>query len=1178
MRARDVFMAALEAKDPGERNRILTEQCQGDVGLRREVELLLQQHERDETFILDAAPADLDATGAVEMLERAGSIVGPYKILQEIGEGGMGVVFMAEQSSPIQRMVALKIIKPGMDSRQVIARFEAERQTLALMDHPNIARVLDAGTSPHGRPYFVMELVKGLPITKYCDEHHLTVAERLELFKSVCQAVQHAHQKGVIHRDIKPSNVLVAEYDHQAVPKIIDFGVAKAMGFKLTERTMFTGLGQVLGTLEYMSPEQAKLNQLDIDTRSDIYSLGVLLYELLTGSTPFERKRLREAAYDEVLRIIREEEPPKPSTRVSTAAELPAIANNRGAEPKKLSVLMRGELDWVVMRALEKDRNRRYETANGLAMDIQRYLAGEPVAAHPPSAAYRLKKFLRKRRGPVAAATLLLLALVGGIVGTTIGMFRANRAETKAIQDRDAALAARKETFEVLTDLTDNSVGTLLVQNPVLSPTQREFLERIVARYERLAEGMSADADTASMQARCLEQVGHTYMLLGDFQRAVDVLEQAESTLRQLMLDHPDDPQWVERLVDSLNNRGVAFDRMQQTEKSYETHEDAIAIAEQGLERFPNHKDIALSLAILYRNRATDDGSDPSTRESDIGRSIEIARGLAKSKDAGPVERRTLAVCLSMLAAYRAEQNDLDQVRATLDEIESLVEGVGLDGEHILGLAYWDFAAALKNTNQREAAIAAYRIGIQHMETHLASNPGDSLTISSLIGICKTLEQLLRYAGRDEEATVYYRRANALAERAIERADGEIASLGTYIDLNAAVARSHLAAGRDVELNDTVQKLVDIGRKLIEARPNPLIEDGLVDIADAKRQSHRLRQLVDACNDTRRFEDAIFFGKHQEKFVQAMIAQGEPMTEEAFTLLHSTHWGLARAYRSAARFEEARTHWEKMVQVTAWDEPGNAKEDAIQFISDTSRQLTAAGLTADPVAVLGPQIDERQSQFAERPDDLPLRTKLLRAHRVLGLTLEFLHRFDEAVQWNQKAIDMMGTPLPLHNALTQMDAEHLSQLVLGQAVCLDALGDESKAKDAWEISRAFSGERFKEFEFFSRAGKMARNGQGENGVRLIDKQLATAGADLRLRYNAACVYALASADQDVTPERSQELARRAIQLLKECREQKFFEDAGQRANVRSDADLAAIRESEEFQKFLSELTANSTGK
>jgi hypothetical protein len=320
---------------------------------------------------------------------------------------------------PIRRKVALKLVKPGMDSQRVLARFEAERQALALMDHPNIARVLDAGLTEEGRPFFVMEHIQGVPITDYCDAARLPVRQRLDLFIAVCQAVQHAHQKGIIHRDLKPSNILVALYDGRPVPKVIDFGLAKALHQPLTERTLYTGHGMVLGTPLYMSPEQAELNNLDIDTRSDVYALGVILYELLTGATPLDRQRFKQAAWNEVLRLIQEEEPPRPSTRLSGSASLPAVAAQRQTEPVKLARLLCGDLDWIVMKALEKDRNRRYETATGLALDVQRFLDGEPVLAGPPGASYRVRKFLCKHRaGLLTAAALVVLLVLGAVVST----------------------------------------------------------------------------------------------------------------------------------------------------------------------------------------------------------------------------------------------------------------------------------------------------------------------------------------------------------------------------------------------------------------------------------------------------------------------------------------------------------------------------------------------------------------------------------------------------------------------------------------------------------------------------------------------------------------------------------------------------------------------------------------
>jgi tetratricopeptide (TPR) repeat protein len=375
---------------------------------------------------------------------RSDVMVGRYKLLERIGEGGFGVVYMAEQQQPVRRKVALKVIKAGMDSRQVIARFDAERQALAMMDHPNIAKVLDGGTTDSGRPYFVMELVPGVSITEYCDQKKLSPRERLELFVQVCQAVQHAHQKGIIHRDLKPSNVLVTVQDDKLVPKVIDFGVAKATGQQLTDMTLFTNLAQLVGTPLYMSPEQAQMGGVDVDTRSDVYSLGVLLYELLTGSTPFDRSRLGKAALDEVRRIIREEEPPRPSTRLSTAAALPSIAACRSLEPKRLSGLVRGELDWIVMKCLEKDRARRYETANGLARDVERYLGQEAVHACPPTRGYRFRKFARRNKAAllaVSAAVAVLLVLVAGLAVSN-GIIAAERNQkTEALKDRERALA-----------------------------------------------------------------------------------------------------------------------------------------------------------------------------------------------------------------------------------------------------------------------------------------------------------------------------------------------------------------------------------------------------------------------------------------------------------------------------------------------------------------------------------------------------------------------------------------------------------------------------------------------------------------------------------------------------------------------------------------------------------------
>lgn len=451
-----LFSEALEIADPKARDTFLDTKCDGQPELRARLARLMRTYERTNGFLESSAQAEHPLPPAFLPVQ-PGTVLDRYRLLRLLGEGGMGTVYLAEQIEPVRRQVAVKVIKIGLESPQVLMRFDTERQTLALMDHPNIAKVLDAGATETGQPYFVMEWVDGVPLTDYCDIHRLHLEDRLELFFLICQAVHHAHQKGILHRDLKPSNILIAEQDGKPVPKIIDFGVAKAMGRSGLDQSLCSFVGMLVGTLEYMSPEQAHLSQQDIDTRTDVYSLGAILYELLTGSTPHTKTLLKVAAIDEALRIIREDEPPKPSTRLNhPLKETEAIAMHRDIEHRKLVRMVQGELDWIVMKCLEKDRNRRYESASALSADVQRYLNDESVLACPPSTLYRLGKTFRRHRGAFISVMLILLALLGGIIASSWGFFRATEAESlarsevklkeKALQEREEALSASQKS------------------------------------------------------------------------------------------------------------------------------------------------------------------------------------------------------------------------------------------------------------------------------------------------------------------------------------------------------------------------------------------------------------------------------------------------------------------------------------------------------------------------------------------------------------------------------------------------------------------------------------------------------------------------------------------------------------------------------------------------------------
>jgi serine/threonine protein kinase len=1034
-----IFADALKLATPAERAAYLDEACAGNPQLRADVEALLRAHAYDPGFLeqpagslggtVDEARADgspgARATGPGGTEQSGMVLARRYKLLEPIGEGGMGTVWMAQQAEPVKRLVALKLIKPGLDSRQVIARFEAERQALALLDHPNIARVFDAGTTDTGRPYFVMELVKGVPLTRYCDEHRLTPRARLELFLPVCQAVQHAHQKGIIHRDLKPSNVLVALYDGKPVPKVIDFGIAKAAGPQLTDKTLVTGFGNVVGTLEYMSPEQAELNQLDIDTRSDVYALGVLLYELLTGSTPLERKRLREAALLEVLRVIREEEPPRPSTRLSTTDELPSVAANRGLEPKKLSGLVRGELDWIVMKALEKDRNRRYETANSFALDIQRYLHDEPVGAGPPSSTYRLKKFLQRNRGAVLAAAFVLVTLVGGIIGTTSGLLRAlaaegNEREQRQLADKrwgEAETARAKEATERARAEQEKQVAQAVrdfLQHKLLgqgaareqadallragrdsaeakeNPTVRELLDR--AARELTPEKIESQFPKQPLvQAEILHTIGITYWLIGEYRPAITHLQRAYELRRGL--------------GDDLQT-GLALNSLALAYHSNGEHQRAIELFERLRDTFtskfgpedPSTLSALHNLAMAYRAAGR--------LEEAIALFERVRDGWAKRF--GPDHLDHLSQLNNLAGTYLQNGNYTRAIQLLEETRDTWEKKVGPDHPDILNTQHGLALAYKANGQVRKAIPLLERVRTKSVDRLGANHPHTLAAMRDLAGAYLDDRRLADALPLLEETQ----------ERTLKKLGPDHPQ--TWITMEALAAAYRLAGkpAQAIPLLETVRQK----RTAHSGDNHPATLHVLMSLALAYRAAQRPADAIPVLQD-----------------VLKKLDNNNPLMLAALNNLATAYQANGDVAEAIVRFEQLRTRCEK--------ELGLYHPNTLMVLHSlgvaywSARQFDRAG------TVFQEALERKEKHWGpNHPETLVTLVNLANNHRDAG-------RFPEAVALLEKAQERVRhLPRPLWPELESISSDlaltyiRAGQLDKAEAVCRASL-EEARQLD-----------------------------------------------------------------------------------------------------------------------------------
>jgi serine/threonine protein kinase/tetratricopeptide (TPR) repeat protein len=856
-----------------------------DPSLRKEVESLIASHQEPARSLDQTPPIDSMTITRHKDVEVDDRQIGPYRILSEIGQGGMGVVYEAEQEKPVHRRVALKLIKWGMDTKAVIARFESERQALALMNHPNIASVYDAGATNEGRPYFAMELVHGEPITEYCDKNRLTIKERLGLFIQVCEGVQHAHQKGIIHRDIKPSNILITIQDDKPVPKIIDFGVAKATSQRLTERTVYTELGQLIGTPEYMSPEQAEMTGIDIDTRTDVYSLGVVLYELLVGAQPFDAKELRQASFDDMRRKIREEEPSKPSTRLSHLGEpSTTAAKNRRAELRSLERDLQGDLDWITMKALEKDRTRRYGSPSDLSADIERHIRHEPVLASPPSTVYRATKFIRRHTVGVAAVAAIALLLVALLVGMTVQAARIALERDRANREAEAA----------------NQVSDFLVNLFEVSDPGEARGNRVTAReiLDRGAEKVSQELEAQPLvQAQLMDTIGQVYGKLGLYGQAEPLTRTALDIRRDVLGDeHVDVAESLVHLGGLLRLRGDYGEAKPLFEMSLDILEEVHG---------PDHPDVAAplhNLGNLLMYQGNYDEATPvleraleirekthGSAHADVASTLNSLGALhyfmGERDRAGSYFERVLAVRETLLGQDHPDLastlNNLGLVKretGDYDEAEVLLKRAISIQERVLGPEHADLAAALNNlgyVNQSKGDLAAakscYERAIRIQEkAHGPDHPELARFLQQLSGVLleegnyakawtlmeqaldirervlgpdhpdtsHSLEGLARlhlYEGRYEKAEALFRRAVTIVEKAIGPNSVDMA--GSLDGLGEVCSRQ----GRLAEAEDYFKRSLAIREEALEP-DHPLVAETLKSYAALLHEMDRSQE------------------------------------------------------------------------------------------------------------------------------------------------------------------------------------------------------------------------------------------------------------------------------------------------------------------------------------------------
>jgi serine/threonine protein kinase/tetratricopeptide (TPR) repeat protein len=1178
-----IFAAAFEKAPGAERQTYLEEACGDNAALRQRIEDLLEAA-ASERGMLDNITAAVEmkngnaarGSASAPSLALGSLIAGRYRLLELIGEGGMGEVFVAEQIEPVRRKVALKLIKPGFDSRAVLARFEKERQALAIMDHPHIAKIFDGGVTESGRPYFVMEYLKGSPITEYCDSVRMPIRERLQLFRAACDAVQHAHQKGVIHRDLKPSNILVALYDDKPVVKVIDFGLVKSVAPAPEDQTQVTGHAMLVGTPLYMSPEQAQQNNLDIDTRSDVYALGVVLYELLTGSTPIERERFKKTAWNEAMRMIREVDPPTPSTRISSTDALPSVAALRQLEPARLSKLVRGELDWIVMKSLEKERNRRYESASALEKDLGNYLQGEAVSASPPSKIYRLRKFARRNKVAIGTVALVFLSLSVGLAVAGYGLYQANAsagreriAKDDALKQRNRAEERENDAIEAIKKFADAVAGNpALKNNPTLEPLRKELLQEPIDYFQSLRERLQASRDTrpeALMRlTSALLELGELTSEVGDRRDALATFQAAKEVIESVALKHPDNFQLQRLLASCYNYIGVQLHFVGRSNEAIVALQNAKAVCTRLSHADPLDLENRLQLASLLQNIAAELSETGEYRESlsAYQEAIHSLNYLLRTEPNNIEYQQLIAACEwgigNLLRTLRRTEDALSAFQKAIDILAPLAQTHPTNTEvwSPLAASYHGLGSSYCDLEKQAIALVEFEKSLAIWQRLAREHPSTTKYQIQLANIHQSIGVTNRATGNYTAAHSAFENAKTILDHFVRNNFGSLPIqfdlAVTYMEIGATFA----AAGQPVEAMVHFTKAKELHEKVVKANPT--------NTRFQTEFENTLTQIGAQFTTTGKFPDAIAI-LEKSRQISVQLVEAHPTVSVFQEDLARCHTNLGTVYRKAKMHKDAlrAVQLARDLRITLIKTNASSKQTKIALAmnhSDIADTFAEMNQLNEAVAELTLARNIWQELLLEEPDSLVYLSKLSAVHGTIGFFMAQAGRFDESLaefklakSIDEKLVVSNPTNAEFINGLARsLSNMAKAEMELGRAeqslgLARQAIGKGKQSLAIEPTNSSYRDQLKKAIINLNDAAKAVNNSDAAAEAENEWKDFLR--SDPKLAALDPRIEEVAKGTKEVTPEELVMLAQRAYDTRRFALAAKFWSDAIQRDSL-----------------------------